>query len=193
MRTWRGIGSKVSHAQRSVVPWKLAAGALLSAAVAFVMFVRDDPPQHVAKWGRGAAGERKTEKALRSLEQKGWSVEHDVQRGGRANIDHIATGPRGVFLLETKNLAGSISFEDGTLIARQADDPDEVFRYSTLAARIRGQATELSARIRAETGRRTWVNAVVVVWGSFLEGSFEHENVTYIDGDRLADWLDCPE
>ena len=175
---------------RKLDPWSLSAGALMSAAVAFVMFVRDDPPQHVANWGRGAEGERKTERALRPLERKGWRVEHDIQRDGKANLDHIVRGPREVFLLETKNLAGTISFEDGCLTARQFDDPDEVYRYRTLAGRVRGQAMELSARLGQETGRSPWVNAAVVVWGHFPESYIEHEKVTYISGDQLAGWLE---
>jgi hypothetical protein len=173
--------------------WSVAAGAVAASAIGLIVFVRDDPPQHVANWRRGAEGERKTEKALRSLERSGWSVEHDLQREGRANLDHVVKGPRGVFLLETKNLAGTISFEDGCLTARQFDDPDEVYRYRTLAGRVRGQAMELSTRIGQSTGRRPWVNAVVVVWGHFPEGHIERDKITYINGEKLADWIETGE
>lgn len=174
---------------RELDAWSLAAGAVGASAVALFMFVRDDPPPHVVNWGRGAEGERKTEKALRRLERTGWTVEHDVQRDGRANFDHIVTGPPGVFLLETKNLTGTITFEAGILVARQFDDPDEVYKYRSLATRVRGQASDLSARIRTETGRRTWVTSVVVVWGHFLETHVQHDDVHYIAGDRLRAWL----
>lgn len=178
---------------RKLDRWSLAAGAVAASAMAMVMFVRDDPPQHVANWKRGAEGERRTARALRPLERRGWFVEHDVQREGRANFDHVVRGPRGVFLLETKNLAGTVSFEDGVLVARQFDDPDEVYRYTSLAQRVRGQASDVSARIRAETGRREWVTGVVVIWGHFPEGSATHDKVTYISGDRLASWLESFE
>ena len=176
----------VSH---KLDPWSVAAGATLAVAIAFLMYTLDEPPQHVQNWKRGADGERKTEKALKPLERRGWKVEHDVQRDGRANLDHIATGPAGVFLLETKNVSGTISFEDGVLVASQFDDPDEIFRYHSLAPRLRGQAMELSARLHAETGRRTWVNALVVIWGHFPVGQVTHENVTYMHGDKLTAWL----
>jgi hypothetical protein len=171
--------------------WSVAATAAGSVAIMLVIWVRDDAPQHVLNWRRGAEGERRTEKTLRRLERKGWTVEHDIQREGGANVDHVVRGPGGVFLLETKNLTGTITFEDGVLKARQFDDPDETYRYTTLASRVRGQAYELSTRIHAETGRRTWVNAVVVVWGAFDEDPIEHEKVTYIAGSRLAGWLDA--
>jgi hypothetical protein len=181
-----GVGVMLSH---KIDRWSLATGAAIAVGIAFCMYTLDEPPQHVQKWKRGAEGERRTESVLKPLERKGWTVEHDVQREGRANLDHIVTGSSGVFLLETKNLAGTISVEEGLLVARQFDDPDEVFRYRTLAPRLRGQAKELSARLQAESGRRTWVNAVAVIWGHFPQGLVTCENVTYIDGDRLASWL----
>jgi hypothetical protein len=169
--------------------WTFAAGVVGSAATALIVFVRDDPPGHVVHWRRGAEGERKTEKALRPLERKGWRVEHDIQREGAANLDHVVTGPPGVFLLETKSLAGTIAFENGVLVARQFDDPDEVYRYTSLAPRLRGQAKELSSRLREETGRGAWVTAVAVIWGHFPADVVEHENVVYIRGDKLVEWL----
>jgi hypothetical protein len=75
------------------------------------------------------------------------------------------------------------------LTARQLDDDDEVYRYTNLARRIRGQAVELSSRLYIDTGRRQWVSAVVVVWGEFSSGHVEHENVTYIRGDMLSEWM----
>jgi hypothetical protein len=169
--------------------WSLATGAALATGMLFVIVVRDESPQHIQNWRRGAQGERKTERVLRPLERWGWTVEHDVQRGGRANLDHVVIGPAGVFLIETKNLAGTITVEDGVLVARQFDDPDEVYRFTTLALRVRGQAAEISGRIRASTGRRTWVRAVVVIWGHFPSARIEHDNVTYIRGDELREWL----
>jgi Nuclease-related domain len=152
---------------------------LLSAAVALVMFVRDDPPQHVVNWRRGTDGERKTERALKTVEKAGFKVEHDLQRDGRANLDHVASGPRGIYLLETKNLTGTIRFQGGFLVASQFDDPDEIYRYQTLASRVRGQARDLSMRIGEKTGRRPWVNGVVVIWGYFPQQFIEDRQVAY--------------
>jgi Nuclease-related domain len=175
---------------RELDVWSLAAGAGMACAVALIIFVRDDPPPHVVNWRRGAEGERKTERTLRPLERNGWTIEHDVQRERRANLDHVVTGPAGIFLLETKNLTGAINFESGVLVARQFDDPDEVYHFRSLAPRVRGQAMEVSARNRAESGRQTWVTGVVVVWGHFLENHVEHEDVHYIAGERLRPWLE---
>jgi hypothetical protein len=69
--------------------WTTAAVTVGGGATWLVMFVRDEAPQHILNWRRGAEGERKTEKALRKLERAGWTVEHDLQQEGRANVDHI--------------------------------------------------------------------------------------------------------
>jgi hypothetical protein len=87
------------------------------------------------------------------------------------------------------HLAGTVALENGVLCARQWDDPDEVYRYTRLAPRVRGQAKELSARIRDETGCRTWVEPVVVIWGDFSAGQVQHDGVTYLSGNRLREWL----
>jgi hypothetical protein len=175
---------------RHLDPWSLAAGAVLASAMGLVEYVRDGAPSHIQKWQRGAQGERLTEKALRPLERQGWSVVHDVQRDGRANIDHIVNGPPGYFLLETKNLSGAIAFEHGCLVARQFDDPDEVYRYTSLASRVRGQAAELSDRVHAQRGGRApWVQGVVVIWGDFPQRRVEDNKVVYIRGDDLRHWL----
>jgi len=48
----------------------------------------------------------------------------------------------------------------------------------------------LSARRRAETGRRAWVTAVVVIWGDFPQGQAHGDKVTYVAGNRLTAWLE---
>lgn len=169
--------------------WTVAAVSVASAAIALYMSVRDEVPEHIGHWQRGAEGERKTEKALRKLERAGWTIEHDIQREGRGNIDHIVQGPAGVFLLETKNLSGTITVQDGMLQAQPFDDPEGIYHHRGLAERVRGQAADVSARLFADTGRRTWVTAVVVIWGRFDQGIVEGDRVTYVAGDRLALWL----
>jgi hypothetical protein len=174
---------------RRLDPWSVAAGAIAATALALADFVRGDPPQHVQNWKRGAEGERKTEKALRPLEKRGWSVRHDIERPGRANMDHVVVGPRGQFVLETKNVSGTVSVEDGCLVVRLFDDPDETWRYRALAGRVKAQAAEVSRQLRHRSGRAPWVQPVVVVWGDFAQKLVEADNVVYVHGDHLRDWL----
>jgi hypothetical protein len=61
-------------------------------------------------WERGAQGEAATAAALNELSGRGWTTFHDVRWPGRqrANIDHIAVGPQGVFVIDSKNWSGDI-------------------------------------------------------------------------------------
>ncbi|HET6873544.1 MAG TPA: nuclease-related domain-containing protein [Acidimicrobiales bacterium] len=58
-------------------------------------------PAHVRSWAQGVPGELRVGEVLDSVE--GIAVLHDRKvRGGRANIDHIAVTPSGVWVIDTK-------------------------------------------------------------------------------------------
>jgi len=70
-------------------------------------------PQHERAWARGAEGEAKL---ARVLEQRaaahGVVLLHDrCLPGSRANIDHIAIGRAGVFVIDAKRYSGHIAVE----------------------------------------------------------------------------------
>lgn len=69
------------------------------------------------KWERGAEGERRTALALAELPRGEWNVMHDLPWPGRprANIDHVAIGPPGIFVIDSKNWTGSIGVTGGIL------------------------------------------------------------------------------
>ena len=69
------------------------------------------------RYGRGADGEEATAQALAPLAAQGWVVLHDVAWPGRrlANIDHVAVGPPGVFVIDSKNWSGRVAVERGLL------------------------------------------------------------------------------
>jgi hypothetical protein len=73
--------------------------------------------QQLYAWRRGLDGERRTGEALALLESRGWVVLHDLHWPGRpfANIDHIAVGPSGVFVIDSKNWTGDVLVRDGVL------------------------------------------------------------------------------
>jgi hypothetical protein len=146
------------------------------------------PPEHVVRKQRGANGEKATAEVLRHLEAEGWRVVHNLEKTGGGDVDHLVTGPSGLFLLETKHLSGLIAVESGTLTTRQYDDPDEVFRFKGLQGRLLRDARRISSQVRTEVGDRAWVQAVVVVWGDF-QGAVESGRVAYVPGRELEDWL----
>jgi len=77
------------------------------AAFAFWLLARISPPGWIENWQYGAWGEHATAKVLRELQRHGWIVIHDLP-AGRGNVDHIAIGPGGVYVLDSKRLGGSV-------------------------------------------------------------------------------------
>lgn len=65
---------------------------------------------------QGAEGEAETARALAAL-PPGWTVLHDLRWPGRrlANVDHVAIGPSGIFVIDSKNWTGRITTSGGTL------------------------------------------------------------------------------
>src|SRR5690348_362508 len=61
--------------------WSFAAGLVAGGLITIAMWLRDEPPQFIAKWGRGAEGERRTAKVIRPLLREGWKVKHDIDLG----------------------------------------------------------------------------------------------------------------
>jgi integrative and conjugative element protein (TIGR02256 family) len=108
-----------------------AGGVLFGAFIAIWIAIRETPPRYVEKWQAGAEGERKTARALRRLERKGWTLRHDVQRR-YGNYDHIAVGPSGVYLLETKKLEGVVEIRDGVPHLSRRHDPDATEKFTRM-------------------------------------------------------------
>ncbi len=61
--------------------------------------------EDLRRWRAGAEGERLVADELDQLAASGWRVLHDVRWPGRpvANLDHVAVGPGGVVVVDTKN------------------------------------------------------------------------------------------
>ena len=165
-----------------------ASGVAVGTAAMTILTLTVVPIGRERSWADGAEGERATAEALRPLEADGWRVRHDVQTD-YGNLDHVVDAPGGiVFLLETKNLGGSLALEGGVLTQRFEDDPVHVRRLGWIASRVRGQAAAL-ADTRAQNGSRPWVQGVVVLWGDFRHRAVELDRVWYVRGDELTAWL----
>jgi hypothetical protein len=88
----------------------LVAAALAAAAVGWGLRFRPSP--EASAWRRGAAGERRTARLLDPLERQGWAVLHDLAvPGSRANLDHLAIGPGGVFVIDSKQYRGRLQLD----------------------------------------------------------------------------------
>lgn len=67
-------------------------------------------PAHEDAWRKGAEGEERTATRLNALlHGRGVVLVHDRRMpGSRANIDHLAVGPGGVTVIDTKRIRGKV-------------------------------------------------------------------------------------
>jgi Nuclease-related domain len=88
----------------------LVVGVLAAMAAGWGLRFRSSP--EAVAWRRGAAGERRTARLLAPLERHGWAVLHDLAvPGSRANLDHLAIGPGGVFVIDSKQYRGRLQLD----------------------------------------------------------------------------------
>jgi hypothetical protein len=182
------IGMAIGVIEGDLIAW--TAGMMAGAFLALWIVVRDTPPRYVERWRDGAEGEQKAEKALKPLERAGWRVFHDIQNG-HGNYDHVAVGPGGAYLLESKNLQGIASVESGTLRLARRHDPERTAIFKQVRPGALASAAGLKQEIEGRTGHRIWVQAVVVFWSEFPQGLVEDDRCVFIDGSRLGEWLQC--
>lgn len=80
----------------------IAASAGFLAAVLLVRpYVEGYVDRHV-RLRSGTRAEVAVGETLEQLRRDGWIVMHDIERPSEANLDHVVSGPNGVFLIETK-------------------------------------------------------------------------------------------
>lgn len=82
-------------------------GGLVTSLVglALVVAVRrfaDCQADDALRWLGGAAAERRVGGELDSLRCEGFVVMHDIEQSYEGNVDHLVSGPTGVFMVETK-------------------------------------------------------------------------------------------
>ncbi len=164
------------------------AGAAFGLGLGVWMVMRDSPPAYIENWQVGAEGERKTAKALARLDRSRWLVVHDVECAC-GNYDHIVVSRAGVFLLETKNLRGTVEMRDGVPCLRRRLDPEEDKPCPWVRSGALASAARLKAEIQQLAGHRLWVQAVVVLWSDFDEGVYEDERCVIVHGSRLLQWI----
>jgi Nuclease-related domain len=161
------------------------AGFIAGGVAAMFIAVREYAPAYVETWGQGCEGERKTHDVLDTL---GWQFVDDVD-SGHGNYDHLAVGPPGVFLIESKNLNGISEVRDGVAWLRRRHDPAADRACTRLEPSVLRASAEVSGAIREQTGRRVWVQALVVFWNEFPQGVEKAEKIAFVHGTRLRDYL----
>jgi hypothetical protein len=110
------------------------------------------------------------------------------QQNHKGNIDHVVISTAGVFLLDSKWLGGAASIDGDTVHVQMRDDDEDSYDLSKLACGMRGRAVRLREDIAQQTDVR-WVQPVVVFWNRFEARQVTSENVVFVHGEHLVDWL----
>jgi len=116
--------------------------------------------EHIRLSG-GTDAEASVGETLNSLRhEEGWTVLHDIEQAGAGNVDHLVSGPTGVFMIETK--------------ARR-------YEYSQLV-KARRQAAKLHDELDV------WVTPVICLHDRRGD-AFQHEKVWIVPHRMLLPWL----
>jgi hypothetical protein len=139
-------------------------------------------PSEALYWDKGARGERRTAEALEPLVQRGFVLLYGrLMPDSRGDIDAIAIGPTGVWVVETKNLSGDVSIVNDRLFVKdKLRQPmvEQVYREAFAVQQIVG---ELLAPAH------TMVTPVLCIHGARLPW-FDHSvgGVRVVAGGKVA-------
>jgi hypothetical protein len=99
-------------------------------------------PREALFWDKGARGERRSAEALDPLGERGFVILYNrIMPDGRGDIDSIAIGPTGVWVIETKNLSGAVQVVRDRLFVRDQDRQamvEQVYREAFAVQQIVG-------------------------------------------------------
>jgi len=168
--------------------WPYVGGMLAGAAVSFYIAVHESPPAWIENYLVGAHGEELTAKALTPLFKWGWVVVHDLNRI-KSNLDHVLVGPGGVFVLDTKNLHGTVVVDGDRLTLTRPGEARAAYANDNLAGQARAQGSELNRMLKQRCQLSPWVTAVVVVWAEIPQQIGHGRSMSYVHGDHLVNWL----
>jgi hypothetical protein len=164
------------------------AGVIAGAGAGVVVALRGDGRPTRRRPHAELRAEHRTARALDPLCAAGWRFLHDV-RGLDTTLDHIAIGHGGVLVLQSIRPEGVVSLRGGELITERRPDPAGPPRLERLRPRALSDASALRHDVDRLTGRRLWVQALVVIWSEFPAGCVTDGRCVFIHGSRLVDWL----
>lgn len=109
-------------------------------------------PQSSTSWKKGASGERRVGQRLDAVAEDGVITLHDRRvPGTRGNIDHIAIGPSGIYVVDSKKYKGRIERRTvGGLFKRDLRLYIGGRDRTPLAEKVGAQATVVKDALRGE-------------------------------------------
>ena len=124
--------------------------------------VVDRRARTAVNWLRGARSEVAVGNALADLTRDGYTVMHDIEQDGEGNVDHLVSGPTGVYMIETK------------------------YRRYDEQAHLR-KAKRQAAKLHDELG--VWVTPVVCLDQRRGQNPYRHHGVWIVCRENLAEWV----
>lgn len=153
---------------------------LIALAVALALFAGWSA-RRLTSFIKGAEGEETVARILSRL-PAGFSVYNDLQFDAAGpSFDHIVVAPSGLFVIETKNWSGDITFEEGQVLCNGRRPSRSPLRQ------VKTQAAALLDRLAAARCPQVPVTAVVCFVGGRLAGG-----ATNIGGVRICTDADLP-
>jgi hypothetical protein len=141
-------------------PWAAIVGVALLAGVFGLRSRTERYIDSVVHWRHGGEAEREVGELLNQLTSEHWRVMHDVMFGGCGNLDHIVSGPNGVYLVETK--------------------------YRHYEEKQLGRVKHQARLLHDELG--VWVTPVICLRNRG-RSAFTASKVAIVPYDELLDWL----
>ncbi len=111
----------------------------------------------------GAEAEELVGQRLHALAVRGWRHLNNVSKLDGGDVDHVLWGPRGIFVIETKSIRGTVAVESGRLtFGRYMPEKDFVQQTYRNTLLVRDHLTR-------ELERRTWVVGVLCLTDAFID------------------------
>ena len=182
------IGEWVRYLSKSPPqPWLMSIFAVIAILVLIRKIQKTIPLARQLRLG--AIGEEAVGQFLdEKMRPMGFQVFHDVL-GDKFNVDHIVVGPSGVFAVETKTCSKPVKGEcivkyDGEKITVNGMTPD---RNPVVQAIC--EAKWVSELLEQSTGRRFFVQPVVVYPGWYVESTSPHADVWVLNATAVPTFI----
>ena len=164
------------------LPWLIACVIAFIASFLFAVRWFAKKTDEMSNRYLGYFGERIVAEQLEPLKQQGWQVFHDVpciNNGHKFNIDHIAVGPNGVFVIETKTrrkggarpgFDDHKAYFDGRALVWPWGEDNHGLEQAER------NSLWLADTIKAETGERVFVTPFLTLPGWWVENKPSRES-----------------
>ncbi|MGD9795500.1 MAG: nuclease-related domain-containing protein [Acidimicrobiia bacterium] len=152
-------------------------GSVITALVCFILWLFIET-SGARSWIVGGLGEGWTSEELRKLGPE-WVIVESISLGG-SDIDHVAIGPPGVFVIDSKFVAARPRPSTESPTSAELEQAQSVARQASRVHLMTKSVCE-----------QTWVRPVVVEWGPAVSANDNLRvvsSVEFVAGQAFASW-----